>query len=277
VLDDHIGRRESLHGPDRREHGLDWGFRLAGQRPRSGDHRSVASHPARVEKDRVLELRVRVKRGIDAIPQACGRRDSLAAADFHCQRSGDLVGGTTEDDERAWQLLPEVGEGERRRDHPGWNGVVPAGVNRLDRSVRPKDRHGVVEGDETDRPARPRAAQRGTKGRRHPSQSALHLEPAVLEDGAEVPRALVLGMGQLRMLMHEAMRRQRRLALRLDRRQDPLVVQASSSIAETGSARGRRTRAAGRRPGQAQEPPKRRMPGLAKPRAWPRCTGQTAW
>src|SRR4029077_20552088 len=159
VLYDRVRRRKLLHRLDRGGNRLDRRLRLALERSYAGDERTVTTHPSRTEEDRVLELRVRVERRVDLIPEPCRRQHGLAAADLDRQRRGDLVGGAAEDDELSGQLIPQVGQRERRRDYAARNRIVPARVHRLDRAVRAEDRDGVVEADEADRAARERALQ----------------------------------------------------------------------------------------------------------------------
>ena len=167
---------------------------------------------------------MRVERRVDLVPEPRRRRHGLAAADLDRQRRGDLVGGAAEDDELPGQLVPQVGQRERRRDYAARNRVVPAGVHRLDRAVRAEDRDGVVEADEADRAARERALQRRAERGLHPRDPALDLEARPLQDLGDVPRALVLLVRELSVLVHEPVRRQGGRPLRLDRHQDPLVV-----------------------------------------------------
>src|SRR4029078_10099854 len=89
--------------------------------------------------------------------------------------------------------------------------------------VRPEDGDRVVQGDEPDRPTRPRTAEGRPKRRLHAGDAAFDLKPRALEDVAEVARAFVLLVGELGMLVHVTMGVECRLPLRLDRRQDLVV------------------------------------------------------
>src|SRR6476661_741066 len=167
---------------------------------------------------------MRVERRVDPVPEAGRRRDGLAAAALDGQRRRDLVRGATEDDDRAGQLVPQVGQRESGRHDAGRDRVVAARVDRLDRAIRPEHRYGVVEGDQADRRAGTSAGEGRAERGAHSGDTALDLQPAFLEGVAEVARTFALLVRELRMLVHEAMRSERGVALRLDRREDLLVV-----------------------------------------------------
>ena len=98
----------------------------------------------------------------------------------------------------------------------------------LDCPVGPEDRDGVVQGDEPDRTARQPARQRRAERRRHSGDPTLDREAGLLEHITEVADALALLVGELGMLVDEAVRRERDVALRFDRSQNARVVHAAA-------------------------------------------------
>src|SRR5262249_21645582 len=127
-------------------------------------------------------------------------------------------------DQRASHLVAELGKGQHCRYHAGWDCVMAARVHRLDRPVGTEDRDGVVQSYEPDRTPGPCAPESRAEGCRHSGDAAFDLELGFLEQITEIPRTLVLLVGQLGVLVHEAVRFERDTSGRLDRRQDPLVV-----------------------------------------------------
>src|SRR5438552_10610001 len=167
---------------------------------------------------------MRVERRVDPVPEAGSRRHGLAAPALDGQRRRDLVRGAAEDDDGAGQLVPQVGQREGSRHDARGDRVVAARVDRLDRAVRPEHRHGVVEGDQADRwTSTPPGEGRAERGA-HSGDAELDVQPALLQDVAEVARTFALLVRELRMLVDEAMRRERGVPLRLDSREDLLVV-----------------------------------------------------
>ena len=162
-----------------------------------------------------------------------GHVHEAALDPLHGQRRRDLVRGAAEDDHGAGQLVAQVGQRERSRHDTSGDRVVAARVHRFDRAIRPEHRHGVVEGDQADRRTRTSAGEGRAERAAHSGDTALDLQPGLLQDVAEVARTFALLMRELRMLVDEAMRRERGVPLRLDSREDPLVLESHQELEST--------------------------------------------
>jgi hypothetical protein len=97
-------------------------------------------------------------------------------------------------------------------------------VNRLDGSDRPEDRNSVVESYETHGASWLPPYKRREKRCGHPGHIALHLEPGILERARKETATLMFFVRELRVFVHELQRGEGNRSVRLDGRQDPLVV-----------------------------------------------------
>ena len=88
----------------------------------------------------------------------------------------------------------------------------------------------VARWNEADRAAGTTSGERGAERGLHSGRAALDLEACLLEHVAEVARALVLLVRELRMFVDETVCRKRGVAVRFDSREDVRVVHEPSIV-----------------------------------------------